>query len=99
MRLLPALLIFTNMLLANPCTDPYYTVEIDGITYSGSTATAFEAYKEDEKKVKELLFASPQMDNKEKERLLQWYFDDMAHLAKFWGKCSEHGKSKQITSP
>lgn len=73
------------------CTDPYYTTVIDGKTYSGSTATAQQAYLEMEGKLKKILY-DESLSEKDRWRRVKNIQEIMDSLNKFRCKCSRYAR-------
>lgn len=73
------------------CTDPYYTVEIRGVTYSGSTKTAHEAYLESAKDFKRILY-DPDLEEKDRWQRLKNIQEMMDGYNAFRGECEWYAK-------
>ena len=88
-------LFVSSACLANPCTDPFYTITIKGKTYSGSTKTAHEAYMQSEADVKRILY-DEKIPHEERIERVKQIMEFMQELNEFRAKCEWYGKSEKI---
>lgn len=80
---------------SNPCTNPFFTVIIDGVMHSGSTRTADLLYRESEQELKEV----QAMDDISEERRKAWIAEIKKSLKSngaFRAFCPKWGESRPI---
>lgn len=80
---------------SDPCTDPYFTTVIDGVTYSGSTATANEAYISGGEDIKRILY-DESLDEEARWRKVKNIQENMNRYAKFRCLCKTNCESKPM---